>query len=364
MCNLRNFHYFYQFILIIKVPQITHNYLISVGVSDDWVPITGRDHSFEVRAVCNVRKHAKIAEEHYHSVKRSQLKDEYDFLLSELETTVDKCLQMCSTIDNMETTLTNLGSNVESLMNKAKLLKAKLLLARINVQDFSKRKTFNISQLQPSYIAKHVPPVTTTQIPHVVTQMLYFSRNVPSATITHPAQLVTTQVTPTITTPQVTQASTITSNEPEQVKPTGTMDETATESTKGLQVTSNVTPQVDLTATPQVDLTATPQIDTPTVDLTGGNGTPSAHVGALPTGLSVPIQIPISQLVSPELPQVVSGSICWGRVLKGTHKYFCDVCKNPFPKRSNLKTHKEHSCGDSKGEKKYACSYCGKKFAY
>ena len=92
-----------------------------------------------------MRKHAKIAEEHYHNVKRSQLKDEYDFLLSELETTVDKCLQMCSTIDNMETTLTKLGSNVESLMNKADLLKAKLLLARIKVQDFSKRKTFNIT---------------------------------------------------------------------------------------------------------------------------------------------------------------------------------------------------------------------------
>ena len=184
------------------------------------MPIKGRDHSFEVRTVCNVRNHAKVAEEHYHSVKRTQLKDEYDFLPSELETSVDHCLQMCSTIDQMETTLTKLGSNVESLMSKADLLKAKLLLAGVKVQDFSKRKTFNVVQLQPAYITRHA---TTTQVPHVITQPPYFVRNVPTTTITQPTQVVTTQVTP-ITTPQVTPSSTVTSKESvtEQVKPTAT----------------------------------------------------------------------------------------------------------------------------------------------
>ena len=334
------------------------------------MPLKGRDHSFEVRTVCNVRKHAKIAEEHYHNVKRAQLKDEYDFPLSELENAVDKCLQMCSSIDNMETTLTKLGSNVESLMNKTEILKGKLLLAKIKVQDFSKRKTFNLAQLQPSYITRHVPPVTTTQLLHVLTQTAYFNRNAPSATITHPAQVITTQVTPTIIIPQVILTSTVTSNEnvTEQVKVIDTMDETATVSTEALQVTPTVT------TTPQVDLTADIQIVTPTVDLTGSvetpsaaagsDKTPSAAAGVLPTGLSIPIQVPISQIVSQGMPQVVTGSIHWGRVLKGTHKFFCDVCNNPFTKKSDIKTTKEHSCGDSKAEKKYACSYCGKKFAY
>ena len=116
-----------------------HNYsLISVGVSEDWVPIKGRDHSFVVRNVHNVRKHAKSAEEHYQEVKRSQLKDEYDFLLPELETSVDHCLEMCSTIDKMESKLCTLGSNIEYLMNKTDLLKGKLLLAGVEVQDFSR----------------------------------------------------------------------------------------------------------------------------------------------------------------------------------------------------------------------------------
>ena len=102
-------------------------------------------------------------------------------------------------------------------------------------------------------------------------------------------------------------------------------------------------------------------MDTPTVNLTGSNETPPVAIATLPTALSVPIQIPISQLVSPGMPQVVAGSIHWDRVLKGTHKFFCDLCKSPFTKKSDLKKHKKHSCGD---KKKYACSDCGKKFAY
>ena len=244
--------------------DLNGHYCATVGVNDKWLPVRGIHHSAEVRVVANIRKHAKEAETHYHTVKRQQLKDEYDYLMEELETAVDGSLAMRTKIDNMEESMCDMASDIKTLQAKTGLLKGKLLIQGVEVEDFSKRKTFDISMLQPGYLSRNQPPV-------------------------QPA----------------------------------------------LPETTTPTPPIHTTSRPPI---ITPITATPTT---------SGTLQTTPGGVQ-------------ELRQ---GSIRWGRVLKGTHNFFCDNCQKPFTKKSDLKTHMRCSCLN-KGKKSYKCHYCEKAFSY
>ena len=123
------------------------HYCSTIGISEKWTPLKGENHSYEVHQVSNVKKHSKLAEEHYHEVKRQQLKSEYDYLLSELEEAVDDALSLRDNITKMEDILTDMGNKIHSLMTKTDLMKGKLLLLGVHAHDFSRQKTFDISQL-------------------------------------------------------------------------------------------------------------------------------------------------------------------------------------------------------------------------
>ena len=186
------------------------HYCATVGISKKWVPVKGRDHSYEIRKVSNIRKHAKDAEMHYHEVKRLELKSEYDFLLSEMELAVDHCLELRGNIDLMETQLCDMGNQLQSMMTKAELLKGKLLLARVHADDFSKRKTLDISQLQPAYINKITMQVTPfmqnpsiARVTQVTTQVLQITMS------------TTSDITPIMQDPSIARATQVTTQVPQ-----------------------------------------------------------------------------------------------------------------------------------------------------
>ena len=86
------------------------------------------------------------------------MKSEYDYLMEELEAAVDGALAMRTKIDQMEESMCDMATTIKSLQNKAMILKGKLLIHGVEVEDFARRKTFDISMLQPGYIPQSQPP--------------------------------------------------------------------------------------------------------------------------------------------------------------------------------------------------------------
>ena len=238
-----------------NLERLEAHYYATVGVSENWVPVKGRDHSYEIRQVSNIGKHAKDVEMHYHEVKRSELKSEYDFLLSEMELAVDNCLELRGNIDVMETQMCDMDNQLQSMMTKAELLKGKLILTGVHADDFSKRKTFDISQLQPAYINK----------------------------------IVTTQVTP------ITQHASVTG------------------------VTQVTTPITQGTLVAQVTMSSTSDTQVSNVPPIVINPIPST-VPIVPTAAAGSATAQITPVTPGQ--ELVQGSMRWGRLLKGTHKFF------------------------------------------
>ena len=56
----------------------------------------------------------------------------------------------------------DMAINIKALQAKSGLLKGKLLIHSVEVEDFSKRKTFDISMLQPGYLSRNQPPLKST----------------------------------------------------------------------------------------------------------------------------------------------------------------------------------------------------------
>ena len=171
------------------------HYCGTIGISDKWTSVKGENHSYEVRPVTNVRRQAKLAEEHYHEVKRADLKSEYDYLLSELETSVDNALALHDNMNKMVEIMTDMSSKIQSLIHKTDIMKGKLLILGVKANDFSKRKTFDISQLKPP-----TPQVTQRQVPTVGVDL---TTTTPS-TMTTPLSMMTSTMKTQLTTSTVT----------------------------------------------------------------------------------------------------------------------------------------------------------------
>ena len=54
-----------------------------------------------------------------------------------------------------------------------------------------------------------------------------------------------------------------------------------------------------------------------------------------------------------------SSSVRYGKILKGTHKYFCPMCKRPFMQKESLTRHMAENCPQASQKKKYKCDTCG-----
>ena len=99
--------------------------------------------------------------------------------------------------------------------------------------------------------------------------------------------------------------------------------------------------------------------------------TPAVHQ-ALASGIGIvggPQQIVTIQgqnvLISGSGPSTVGGlSIRYGKILKGTHKFFCK-CKHPFTTRADLNRHMRENCPLIEKKLKHQCleDVCGKEFS-
>ena len=70
-------------------------------------------------------------------------------------------------------------------------------------------------------------------------------------------------------------------------------------------------------------------------------------------------------LISGSGPSTVGGlSIRYGKILKGTHKFFCK-CKYPFTTRADLNRHMQENCPLIEKKQKHQCleDECGKEFS-
>ena len=123
------------------------------------------------------------------------------------------------------------------------------------------------------------------------------------------------------------------------------------------------------TSTPSVSTASTPA---PTPGPSNPQAiTPAVHQ-AMASGVGIvggPQQIVTFQgqnvLISGSGPSTVGGlSIRYGKILKGTHKFFCK-CKHPFTTRADLNRHLRENCPLTEKKQKHQCleDECGKEFS-
>ena len=105
------------------------------------LPIIGRNHSFRITELSDIDHHKKLAEKHYHEVKRKQtivdynlavenLSDLYDVLMNAQETESDLKHQLKETQDS----LSQVQGEIQKLKNQAELCHNRLTLCKARMQ--------------------------------------------------------------------------------------------------------------------------------------------------------------------------------------------------------------------------------------
>ena len=87
----------------------------------------------------------------------------------------------------------------------------------------------------------------------------------------------------------------------------------------------------------------------------------------MPTPFAAPTAANTLSTTSTVMPTATASmaprSMRWGRVLKGTHRFFCHRCNQGFTQKADLTRHVESNCPmlDPTDKKTFDCDTCGAK---
>ena len=218
----------------------------------------------------------------------------------------------------METKIKTWSINVSKMEGKQGVLHMKLLELGVSADALEKTG--------PAVEGIHF----TAQIPTVPT--VTGVSTLPTSTITQ----ADIRATPTSTTVQTT------------VETTGSMQPSVTQAQSLDRTTTSTVGQLIPLSAAQISQIITPG--------------PSA-VGGPQQILNVGRQ---NVLISGSGPATIGGiSVRYRKMLKGTHKYFCNHCKRHFTQKGSLTRHEQENCSmvEASGKKKYICDQCQSSFS-
>ena len=285
--------------------------------NDKWHPSKGKDWSNEIKILQNVKHAHTLAKKKLHERLVKKVINDYNDVTSQLNTMKETLNLYVDQMKSMETKIKTWSINVGKMEGKQGVLRMKLLELGVSADALKKTGP----PVEGIHFTAQIPAVpTVTRVP-----------TLPTSTITQ----ADIHATPTSTTVQTT------------VETTGSMQPSVVaqaQSSDTMTTTSTVGQLIPLSAA-QISQILTPG--------------PSA-VGGPQQILNVGGQ---NVLILGSGPATIGGiSVRYGKMLKGTHKYFCNHCKRPFTQKESLTRHEQENCPMVE-KKKYICDQCQSTFS-
>ena len=298
-----------------------------------WRPIKDSDWSYEILNYINVKNAHCEGEKKLQERWVNQVLQDFNDVTDAIENMKDKLSDCQDQIQKMMDKASDCSSSLTKLQAEQSVLRAKMIALGVDATKISKTghvvPGVHFTQKIPTVAAKPQQSAVPLQQSEGVEQPAEQSSGVEQSVdlaestlppISKPEQSATVSIAPTTSTPSVSTAST-----------------------------------PALTPGP-----SNPQALTPAVHQAMASGV--GIVGG-------PQQIVTFQgqnvLISGSGPSTVGGlSIRYGKILKGTHKFFCK-CKHPFTTRADLNRHLRENCPLIEKKQKHKCleDECGKEFS-
>ena len=301
--------------------------------NERWRPIKGSDWSNEILNYINVKNAHREGEKKLRERLVNQVLQDFNDVTDAIENMKDKLSDCQDQIQKMMDKASDCSSSLTKLQAEQSVLRAKMIALGVDATKISKTghvvPGVHFTQKIPTVAAKPQQSAVPLQQSEGVEQPAEQSSGVEQSVdlaestlppISKPEQSATVSIAPTTSTPSISTAST-------------------PAPTPGPSNPQALTPAVHQAMASGVGIVGGPQ---QIVTIQGQN-----------------------VLISGSGPSTVGGlSIRYGKILKGTHKFFCK-CKHPFTTRADLNRHLRENCPLTEKKQKHQCleDECGKEFS-
>ena len=339
-------------------------YCATKGSEKKWRPLKPADWSNTIQVFNNVKNAFTIGEKRLRERLVTKAVDDFNSVNSTLES-------MNETINKQQVELASMAEKLEACTSNAKKmamyqnsLREKLTELGVDVNKLSKT---GVAVEGIHYTAKRLTDsVASNQVTADIhpTPSTPPMHKVPTATISKPPVSDETPdeipsddsaLTPATSTPALVGQDQVVSSTPQGIV-TPVVQSITTPVVSAVQgVTGGVvpTPQTVTTQMSTIGGVQLPQIVTP-----GGSA-----LGGVQQIVNIAGQ---NVLVSGSGPSTVGTvSIRYGKVLKGVHKFFCQLCGHPFTGKSDLSRHLRENCPmvEQKDKVRFKCVNCEETFS-
>ena len=307
--------------------------------NEQWRPIKASDWSNEILNYINVKNAHRDGEKKLRERLVNQVLQDFNDVTDAIENMKDKLSDCQDQIQKMMDQVSDCSSSLTKLQAEQSVLRAKMIALGVDATKISKTghvvTGVHFTQKIPTVAAKPQQSAVPLQQSKAVEQSEVVEQPAEQSSGVKQSVYLAESTLPPISKPE--QSATV------SIAPT--------------------------TSTPTVSTASTPA-------LTPGPSNPQALTPAvhqaLASGIGIvggPQQIVTIQgqnvLISGSRPSTVGGlSIRYGKILKGTHKFFCK-CKHPFTTRADLNRHMRENCPLIEKKQKHQCleDECNKEFS-
>ena len=339
-------------------------YCATRPVTDNWRPVKGKDWTNQIKIFSNVKNAHSLAEKRLRQRCVDKVVNEFNEVTKEINTMKDSLNLYEDQIKSLNEKVQTWKFNVAKMEGKQGVLRLRLLEFGVDVNNLTKSgpalegihytvptssttgTTSTISTPPDSNLNLEVSLKESSQMTIVDIHHTQSTTSTVSVAATTSSSTIST-VSAAISSATSTETSSTVSTVPTATTSTVSTAPSGTSSTVSLVPTSAQGQLIPLSATQILQL------------LTPG----ASAVGCPQQLVHVAGQ---NILISGSGPGTIgASSIRYGKILKGTHKYFCGRCKRPFTQKESLNRHEQENCPmlEAGAKKRYKCDTCQADFS-
>ena len=292
----------------------------------NWRPIKGVDWSNQIKTYSNVKNAHTNAEKRLRIRLVNKTVSEFNEVTSQLEEMKEQLSLYRDQVKSMEAKIQHWAVNVGKMEGKQGVLRLRLMELGVDANSLTKSGPAleGFHYTTTSTVATAAPTHTT-----------------PTATVSHPPDIEDDLGVPA----PLSVAQSVVSADVHTTTPLASTVDTATTASTG-EKNPEIPVQPTVTSAASTILTTMSTAAGQILPLSAAQIaqiiTPGSSAGGAQQIVSIAGQ---NVLISGSGPATVGGaSVRYGKILKGTHKYFCSRCNRPFTQRESLVRHENENC--------------------
>ena len=283
----------------------------------NWRPIKGVDWSNQIKTYSNIKNAHTNAEKRLRMRLVNKTVSEFNKVTTQLEEMKEQLSLYRDQVKSMEAKIQQWAVNVRKMEGKQGVLRLRLMELGVDVNSLTKSGPAleGFHYTTTSTVATAAPTHTTPTV------------TVPTATVSHPPDIEDDLGLPA----PLLVAQSVVSADVHTTTPLASTVDTATTASTGVK-NPEIPVQPTVTSAASTILTTTSTAAGQILPLSAAQIaqiiTPGSSAGGAQQIVSIAGQ---NVLISGSGPATVGGaSVRYGKILKGTHKYFCSRCNRPF----------------------------------